>query len=169
MLMKFGSSARESPSSLETSAPTLGYWMPAAPGNWPVRIRYVPRAWSPSFVDMPRRIASRSPCFAIFGRCSPILRPGAEVSISLYGPPFSCPTFRSHKSMVLGPPFIHRRMHDRLGWVRDASAARASLPIHPDIETVVLTAPTRSNCLRDIRESRDGMADSVRYCWQVNG
>ena len=88
MLTKFGSSAFASPSSFDTSEPMLGYWMPAKPGSWPVRMRYVPRAWSPSFVDMPRSTAMLLPCLASFGRCSPILRSGAA-SITLNGPPFS--------------------------------------------------------------------------------
>jgi hypothetical protein len=45
--------------------------------------------------------------------------------------------------MVLGPPFIHRRMHDRFGFSFASSAALASRPIHPDMDTAVLTAPTR--------------------------
>ncbi len=47
-------------------------------------------------------------------------------------------------SIVLGPPFIHSRMHDRFGVVFASSAASASLPSQPDIDTAVLTAPTRS-------------------------
>src|SRR5437899_11490678 len=55
--------------------------------------------------------------------------------------------------MVAGPPFIHNRMHDRFGLVLVSSAAWASLPIKPDIDTAVLTAPTRSKWRRVRRES----------------
>src|SRR5947209_2838714 len=50
---------------------------------------------------------------ATFGRCSLMRTPGAEVAISLYGPPLEVPGFKSKVSIWLGPPVIHRRMHER--------------------------------------------------------
>src|SRR5205823_5704350 len=79
--------------------------------------------------------------------------------ISLYGPPFSCPGFRSHRSMVLGPPAIHSRMHDRFGFgLVPSAAAWASRPIQPERDTAVLTAPTRNRCRRLRRASNGDMA-----------
>src|SRR3954447_5440534 len=98
---------------------------------------------------MDRRMAILSPNLATLGRCSPTFRPGALVAISLNGPPFSWSGFKSHRSMVLGPPFIHSRMQERFGLGELASAvAAANFPSQPDIDTVVLTAPTRSNWRR---------------------
>src|SRR5262245_17317409 len=71
--------------------------------------------------------------WAIFGRCSLILTPGTAVAISLNSPPLAWPGLRSHRSMVLGPPFIHSRMHERLRFGRGA-AASAIRGIHPDSE-----------------------------------
>src|SRR5205085_7390306 len=98
-------------------------------------------------------IAILLPNLATLGRCSPIFRPGAEVWISLYGPPLSWPGLRSHRSMVDGPPFIHSRMTDRFGFVLSAAAAWARRPIQPEAETTVLTAPTRRRWRRLRRES----------------
>ena len=96
---------------------------------------------------MPRSTASRSPCLASSGRCSPIFSPGAA-AISLYGPPFSWPGFKSHKSMVLGPPFIHSRMQLFFGFALVASAASASCWNQPDTPTPRPTAPVRKKCRR---------------------
>ena len=46
---------------------------------------------------------------ASLGRCSLIIKPGTAVLIALCGPA-TLPTFGSHVSMWLGPPFIQRRM-----------------------------------------------------------
>ena len=51
--------------------------------------------------------------------------------------------------MVLGPPFIHSRMHERFGLVFVSSAARASWPIQPDIETAVQKEPVNPVYLKD--------------------
>src|SRR5262249_16655072 len=68
----------------------------------------------------------RSPNSAIFGRCSLIIRPGAEVCRSWNGPPVGVPGLRSKVSIWLGPPSIHKRMHERLRLgARAASAASA--------------------------------------------
>src|SRR5207249_10669419 len=92
--------------------------------------------------DMPRTIARRSPNFVSCGRCSPILRPAALVAISLNGPPLAWPGLRSHRSMVDGPPFIHRRMHDRFR-AGSLAAAVARGAIHPETEAAALAAPSR--------------------------
>src|SRR6516162_5190933 len=50
-------------------------------------------------------------CLAIRGICSPILTPGADVSIGLNGPPFlSLSGLRSQISRWLGPPDIQSTM-----------------------------------------------------------
>ncbi len=100
----------------------------------------------------------RSPNFASLGRCSLIFRPGALVSISLNGPPLSWPGLRSHRSIVAGPPFIHKRMTDRFGLVVVPSAAAcASRPSQPETDTAVLTAPTRRRCRRSSGASNRDM------------
>src|SRR5262245_60319366 len=68
--------------------------------------------------------------WAIFGRCSLILTPGTLVAISLTGPPLAWPGLRSHRSMVLGPPDIHSRIHAllRAGCAAAAPASRSSQP-----------------------------------------
>ena len=81
-LTKFGRSADSDPSSFASTAPTAGYWI-APSGVYPVRSRYVARAWSPSFVAIDRTTASSFPCFASFGRCSPIRRPGSIDSLGI--------------------------------------------------------------------------------------
>jgi hypothetical protein len=161
-LTKLGNSAVGSPISFEMSEPTVGNWM-APIGSCPVRIRYVPRLWSPSFVDIPRMTASRSPHLAICGRCSLILRPGAVVEISLNGPPLSCVGFRSHMSIVAGPPFIHRRMQDRLRFGSSA-AARASGASQPETQTAALAAPTRRKWRRE-RSLNEGMGKLRGFVW----
>ena len=50
--------------------------------------------------------------FAIFGRCSLISTPGALVLIGLNSPAPLLSGLRSKVSLWLGPPSIHRRMHD---------------------------------------------------------
>src|SRR5947209_1480322 len=102
---------------------------------------------------MPRMRAISLACRAIFGRCSEILTPGAAVAISLNGPPLAWPGFKSHRSMVLGPPFIHRRMHERL---REGSpaAALASEPNQPDIDAPTTPAEDSFSHSRRDRDSR---------------
>src|SRR5262249_5906513 len=120
------------PISLEMRLHMVGYWMGPV-GNWPVRIRYVARAWSPSLVLMERMTAQRSPNSASLGRFSVQRRPGAEVSFSLKGPPLAWPGFMSKVSVWAGPPLIHNRMQARLrcGFV---AASAASVSSQPDID-----------------------------------
>src|SRR5437762_2328710 len=91
------------------------------------------------------------PNLATLGRCSPIFRPGAEVWISLYGPPLAWPGLRSHRSMVLGPPFIHSRMHDflRAGAAAAAPARFSNQPQNDEPSTPA--ADSRSQSRRDRR------------------
>ncbi len=93
----------------------------------------------------------RLPYFARFGRCSEMRRPGALVWISRNGPPFFVPGLRSKVSIWLGPPFIHRRMHERLRC--GSSAARAaSVPSQPDRGT--LTTPAADSLSQSRRDRR---------------
>src|SRR5262245_51807658 len=96
-----------------------------------------------------------SPNLATFGRCSEILRPGAWVWISLKAPPLAWPGLRSHRSMVLGPPFIHNRMHDRLR-LRMGAAASASCPNQPETEE---PRTPRADSLSQSRRDRRGVLD----------
>src|SRR6516165_5859432 len=104
-------------------------------------------------------MAIRSVHSASFGRCWLILIPATFVSISLYGPPFLWPTLRSHRSMVLGPPLIHRRMHERL---RSLSwpAARASGSIHPDRPAP--RTPAALNLIHSRRERRKALEGGMK-------
>ena len=61
---------------------------------------------------MPRTTAPWCITFAIFGRCSLISMPGAEVAMGLKSPAPLLPGLRSKVSLWLGPPSIHIRMHD---------------------------------------------------------
>src|SRR5262249_8919111 len=76
-----------------------------------------------------------------------ILMPETLVSISLKMPPLSVPGLRSNVSIWLGPPFIHRRMHERLrfGFFAASSAKAGS---HPDSE------PPRTPAAANLRYSR---------------
>src|SRR4051812_5911009 len=67
---------------------------------------------------------------AILGRCSLTWMPATEVSMALNGPPLAWPGLGSNVSSWLGPPFIHRRMHDfrRLGSAAVSSASALSQP-----------------------------------------
>src|SRR5437660_10871562 len=75
-------------------------------------------------------MAILSPNLATPGKCSLICKPVALVLMGLNGPPLAWPGLRSHRSMVLGPPFIHSRMHERLrcGSLAAAAAKRSSQP-----------------------------------------
>src|SRR5688572_26770329 len=82
---------------------------------------YFARGCAPSGVLIPR---TTTPCFitsAIFGRCSLISTPGALVLIGLNSPAPLLSGLRSKVSLWLGPPSIHRRMHDFAG-LRPAAA-----------------------------------------------
>src|SRR5947209_3549725 len=99
--------------------------------------------------------ANWSPNLASLGRCSLIFRPAALVSISLNGPPLAWPGLRSHRSMVLGPPLIHSRMHERLRLgSRAAPAARRSS--QPDIE-----APAKPAVVSRSRSRREKVFGEV--------
>src|SRR5262245_39865373 len=121
-------------------------------------MRKVARPWSPSLVDIERMTAIFLPNLATLGRCSPIFRPGAEVWISLYGPPLAWPGLRSHRSMVLGPPFIQRRMTAflRCGCFA-ASAAKVS--IQPETEQAATPA---ADSLSHSRRDRRGVSVVLR-------
>src|SRR5438132_6747517 len=92
-------------------------------------------------------------CLAILGRCSLILMPGTAVAISLNGPPLTVPGFKSNVSIWLGPPFIHRRMHERRRCGLLAAAA-ARFSSQPDMEK--LTTPADVNVSHS-RRDRVGM------------
>jgi hypothetical protein len=102
----------------------------------------VARPWSPSLVLIDRMIAMSFICPASLGRCCEILMPGAAVSIAWNGPPCACPGLGSNVSVWLGPPVIHRRMHDfrRFG---SAAAEAASVSIQPEAEAPM--APAEAN------------------------
>src|SRR6202795_3659502 len=100
-------------------------------------------------------MARCSMCLAILGKCSLIWMPETAVSIALKGPPLACPGFRSKVSIWLGPPFIHRRMHERLrsGLVAFCCATASS---QPDSENP--TVPAMADNLSASR--RDSLAES---------
>src|SRR5262249_983309 len=57
------------------------------------------------------------------GKCSLIWTPSALVLIGLNSPPLAWSGLRSNRSMVLGPPGIHKRMHERLRCLLSPAAA----------------------------------------------
>src|SRR5438132_4849499 len=81
---------------------------------------------------MPRRMAAWFISLAIFGRCSLISTPGALVLIGLNSPAPLLSGLRSKVSLWLGPPSIHRRMHDLALPLPLAAAAFAITGIQPD-------------------------------------
>src|SRR5438105_3412549 len=68
---------------------------------------------------------------AIFGRCSEICTPDTLVAIGLNSPASLVPGFMSKVSLWLGPPSIHKRMHD-LVFARASAARAASGASQPD-------------------------------------
>src|SRR5205807_3308128 len=73
------------------------------------------------------------------GKCSLMRMPGTAVGISLKGPPWAVPGFRSKVSLWLGPPSIHSRMHD-LCLAPVAAARPASTLSQPDSDAPVTPA-----------------------------
>src|SRR5947209_5466540 len=98
-------------------------------------------------------------CLAILGRCSLILMLGTAVEISLKGPPLTVPGFKSNVSIWLGPPFIHRRMHERRRWGLLAAAA-ARFSSQPDMEKLTTPADVRVSHSRREREGVRVMVDA---------
>src|SRR5215831_18922338 len=97
---------------------------------------------------MERRIAKCLALVARRGRCSLNFMPGTLVAISLEGPPFLWPGFKSKVSIWLGPPFIHNRIQARLRSELVAASARRSS--QPDIEQPSTpAADKRSHSRRD--------------------
>jgi hypothetical protein len=74
---------------------------------------------------------------ASLGRCSLIRVPITFVAISRNGPPFSWLGFKSHKSMVAGPPLSHSNITD-LGAVPIAADAAAKAGIQ-----LLVTSPEK--------------------------
>src|SRR5438128_592339 len=70
---------------------------------------------------------------ASFGKCSPIMMLGTDVSIGLNCPPLAWPGFKSNVSVWLGPPDIHSKMHARLR-AGCAAASAASAGNHREDE-----------------------------------
>src|SRR5579883_171229 len=106
-------------------------------------------------------------CLASLGRCSLNFMPGTVVAISLKGPPFLCPGLRSNVSIWLGPPFIHKRMHERFRSGLPATAL-AKFSSQPDMEAPrTPAADNRNHSRRDnCKSKRDmgkllGMASGV--------
>src|SRR5690606_11658777 len=62
-------------------------------------------------------------CWAIIGRCS-LICALPVVLIGRKGPPVGAPGFKSHRSIVAGPPPIHSRIAD-LRFCRSCSALAA--------------------------------------------
>src|SRR5579859_3232936 len=83
---------------------------------------------------MPRRIAAWSISCASFGKCSLIWMLGTFVAIGLNSPPSLVPGFKSNVSLWLGPPSIHRRMHD-LCLAPELAARLANTLSQPDNDT----------------------------------
>src|SRR5215207_9344370 len=83
---------------------------------------YFARGCAPSGVLMPRTTTPRFITPAIFGKCSLISTPEALVLIGLNSPAPLLSGLRSNVSLWLGPPSIHRRMHD-LAWPLPLAAA----------------------------------------------
>src|ERR1043166_2576804 len=76
--------------------------------------------------------------------------PGTLVSIGWNGPPLACPGFRSNVSSWLGPPLIHKRMHERLrcGLLAACSASPSS---QPDVEEPTTPAAASFSHARRLR------------------
>src|SRR5262245_20159173 len=98
--------------------------------------------------------ASRSACLASKGKCSLMRTPGALVLISWNGPPFSRPGLRSKVSICEGPPFIHKRMHERLRF-RSFAVPSARAFSQPDIEKPITPA---ADSVSHSRRERGGIA-----------
>src|ERR1700676_4888661 len=113
-------------------------------------MKYLARPWAPSVVDMPRTITASFVSLANCGRFSLISMPGTAVGIGLYSPPSAVPGLRSKVSLWLGPPSIHRRMHD-LCFALVAAAREASTLNQPDSDTP--SAPAEA-ILRKSRRDR---------------
>src|SRR6516225_1220771 len=95
-------------------------------------------------------------CLATDGRCSQISTPEALVLIGLNWPALAEPGFMSHRSMVLGPPPIHRIMRLLCFFLRSGAAARSDC-MNP--MPGIARADNPATCLRKCR--RLGMANSL--------
>src|SRR5262249_30545775 len=101
---------------------------------------------------------------AILGRCSQILTPGVSVCVSLKVPPLAVPGFKSKVSIWLGPPFIHKRMHDlRRGSGADASARPSS---HPEAEP---PSTPSAESLNQSRREINGADMVISEEWLLSG
>ena len=117
------------------------------------------RPWSPSLVLIERRIATSFIWAASLGRCSEIRTPGAAVSIALNGPPCEWPGLGSKVSVWLGPPVIHKRMHDFRRFGSDAAEA-ASVPNQPEADEP--RAPAEASLI-NCRRLKRGASRSDRF------
>src|SRR5262249_7383758 len=99
-------------------------------------------------VVIERMMAIFSDQLAILGRCSQILTPVDLVAISLNSPPLAWPGFMSNRSMVDGPPDIHKRMQDlRLTNGAAAWAKPENQPDRPPPRTPAAESFSRSRRL----------------------
>src|SRR4051812_34494409 len=109
-------------------------------------------------------------CLAIFGRCSLIWISGADVWIGLNSPaPFE-PGLRSNVSLWLGPPAIHRRMHDLALAVADGAAALARLArtcSHPDMDDA--PTPIADSCRKRRRVDSLSRSESMGISRRAGG
>src|SRR5260221_14225314 len=105
---------------------------------------------------MPRKIAAWPMMVAIFGRCSEISMPGTLVLIGLNSPASLVPGFMSKVSLWLGPPSIHRRMHD-LVLARVSAAWAASGASQPEIDGASTPSDDRRRKSRRGKELNMGL------------
>src|SRR5262245_4576410 len=99
---------------------------------------------------MLRRMAACFISLANLGKCSLIWMPGTLVLIGLKVPALAVPGFMSKVSLWLGPPAIHRRMHD-LGLAVWAAAPCARTLNQPDSDRPLTPAAASFRASRRFR------------------
>src|SRR5262245_6724032 len=107
---------------------------------------------------MPPRMAACCISLAYGGKCSLMWMPETLVSIGLKVPALAVPGFRSKVSLWLGPPAIHRRMHD-FGLAPWAAAPWAMTLNQPDSDRPETPAAAS---FRASRRVRPRLAESFR-------
>ena len=88
-------------------------------------------------------------CLDIRGRCSQIDTPSALVEMLLNWPAVGVPDFKSHRSIVLGPPPIHKRIADLCLLRRSATFAKIEFAkLEIGAATAAVPATWLRKCLR---------------------
>jgi hypothetical protein len=123
--------------------------------GYAVRITYCPCWWSPVSVVIERITASRSDCWASFGRCSPNSTPGVFVWIGFVSPCSSRPGLGSNVSRWLIAPRIERMIRFMPALPEAAATAVRLPPIASSSVTPNVVRAIRPNTAR--RASRSSI------------